>query len=262
MATATPPVAYSSYNEWKAEDYLTDYYAEVMPDERFAIEFLVEALSKTDSVPLALEFGCGPTVHHMLPMVPKAGEIHMAEFLANNRVEVEKWLASQPGSHNWNEFTRETLHLEGIENPTQEQIDEREAQARQRVTCVLPGDAFDANPLGPEKRGFYTLVASHYCAEGATTDKNEWQNCMRNITSMVAPGGIFILSACGAASFYCVGGRNFPCAGVTGQDVLQSLIDNQFTDIDIRIRQVPDHSEQGFSSVIFARAIKAQAQKA
>jgi hypothetical protein len=258
MTTSAPAIEYAPYTEWKPEDYLNEYYSEVMPDERFAMEFLVESLAKTEPVSVAVEFGCGPTVHHMLPMATKATEIHMAEYLENNRQEVEKWLAKAPNSHNWHDFTLETLRLEGIENPTPEQIEERETLARQRVKCVLPGDAFDADPLGPEKRGFYPLVASHYCAEGATTNKDEWHGCMRNIASLVAPGGVFILSACGAAAFYCVGGRNFPCAGVTAQDVLQSLTDNGFTNIDIRVRQVPDHSEQGFSSVIFARAIKGQ----
>jgi len=79
---------------------------------------------------------------------------------------------------------------------------------------------------------------------------------MRNIASLVQAGGVFILSACGTAQFYCVGNRNFPCAGVNAQDILASLSDNGFTDIDIRVRQVPDHSEQGYSSVIFARALK------
>jgi hypothetical protein len=256
MANPTPTVEYSPYTDWKAEDYLTDYYSEVMPDEQFAMEFLVEAMRKTSPVDIAVEFGAGPTVHHTMPMVPLAREIHMAEYIEGNRNEIEKWLAGAPGAHDWTEFTRETLRLEGIENPTDEQIRERETATRQKVTQVTPGDAFDADPLGPEKRGFYPLVASHYCAEGTTTDKAEWHTCMTNIASLVAPGGVFVLSACGAAAFYCVGGRNFPCAGVTPQDVLQSLTDNGFTEIDIRVRQVPDHSSQGFSSVIFARAVK------
>jgi hypothetical protein len=43
-------------------------------------------------VPVALEFGCGPTVHHAFPLVNVAGEVHMAEFLASNRAQIEKWL--------------------------------------------------------------------------------------------------------------------------------------------------------------------------
>jgi hypothetical protein len=99
-------------------------------------------------------------------------------------------------------------------------------------------------------------VTSHYCAEGATNSKEEWQLFMRNIASLVAPGGVFILSACGAAEFYRVGEHCFPCAGVNTYDVLSSLQELGFTDIDLRLRLVPDHSEQGYGSVIFARAVK------
>ena len=133
-----------------------------------------------------------------------------------------------------------------------------EAERIGLINQVFAGDAFDADPLGPDRRGFYPLVTTHYCAEGASCSREAWRVCMRNILSLVKPGGTLILSACGAADFYSVGGRYFPCAGISAQDVLASLGDNGFTDIDLRVRQVPDHSEQGYGSVLFARAVKAE----
>lgn len=250
------PVSISSYSQWQPEEYLREYYGEVMPDEHFAMQFLVEALRRLEPVSVALEFGCGPTVHHSLPMAPLANEIHLAEFLEPNRRQIEKWLHDAPDAFNWRHFGRETLELEGVSSPTDEQIAEREAMLRQKVTLVSPGDAFDENPMGQDKRGFYPLVAAHYCAEGCTTDKNEWSACMKNIISLVAPGGTLILSCCSSANAYAVGELYFPCAGVDETDVLQSLRENGFTDIDLRVRQVPAQTEQGFSSVIFASAVK------
>jgi hypothetical protein len=255
--TEKPEVQYAAWSEWNPQDYNQEYYAEIMPDERFAMEWLVESMQKVPSVPVALDFGCGPTVHHTFPIVPRVREIHLAEYLPANRAEVEKWLAADANAHDWREFTLETLRLEGNPTPSDSEVREREREARERITRVFPGDAGDSNPLGPDARGFYPLVTSHYCAEGATNDKETWRLYMRNIASLVKPGGTLILSACGAAEFYCVGNRYFPCAGVNGQDVLASLGDLGFTDIDLRIRSVPDHSPQGYSSVIFARAVKA-----
>jgi hypothetical protein len=246
----------SDYSQWQPEEYLSEYYGEVQPDERFAVEFLVEALSRLQPVPIALEFGCGPTVHHALAMAPFAGEIHLADFLKSNQAEVQKWLHDDPAAFNWDHFGKETLELEGNPAPTAEQISEREELLRQKITQVISGNAFDADPLGADKRAYYPLVASHYCAEACTTDKDEWRDCMRNISSLVAPGGTLILSVCGAASAYAVGDRNFPCAGVDEVDVLSSLREIGFTDIDLRVRQVPSQSEQGFSSVVFAAAVK------
>lgn len=255
MTAVLPEIQIADYSEWEPKDYLADYYREIAPDERYAMEFLVESLRRTPEVPVALEFGCGPTLHHALPLAAKAREVHLAEYLAGNRDEVRRWLENSPGAHDWREFSVYTLQLEGVREPTDAEAAARERMVRERVTALTPGDAHDADPLGPARRGFYPLVTSHYCAEGATRDKQAWRRCMRNIAGLVAPGGTFILSACAAADYYCVGGRNFPCAGIDARDVLSCLVDLGFGDIDVRVRQVPDHSEQGFSSVVFARAV-------
>ncbi len=55
---------------------------------------------------------------------------------------------------------------------------------------------------------------------------------------LVKPGGILSLSAVGGANFYRVGNLNFLCTRLNGQDVLTFLCENEFTDIDLRIRQV------------------------
>jgi hypothetical protein len=56
-----------------------------------------------------------------------------------------------------------------------------------------------------------------------------------------------------------VGDRFYPAAGVTRYDLLECLRENGFTDIDMRVRQTPDNSEQGFSSCVFVRAVKGSA---
>ena len=254
MSTSTQTTV-SDYSQWQPQEYLREYYGEVLPDEHFAMQFLVETLARLESVPVALEFGCGPTVHHALPMASGASEIHFADFLESNRQQVEKWLRDDDDAFDWRHFGVETLELEGG-LPIKESVRAREELLRQKATQVLFCDAFEADPLGAEKRGSYPLVASHYCAEACTTSKDQWRDCMKNIISLVAPGGTLILSCCSSANAYAVGELYFPCAGVDEMDVLESLRENGCTDIDLRVRQVPAQTEQGFSSVIFASAVK------
>lgn len=256
MVMQTSEIQYTDYSNWEPKDYLAEYYAEVMPDARFTLEFVVESLQKMPPLSVALDFGCGPIVPYILPLVPKVQEIHMAEYLSSNRAELQKWLLDRDDAHNWREFTLETLRLEGNSAPTEAEVNTREQKARACVTRVLPGDVTQSDPLGSAMRKFYPLVTAHYCAEVVGTSKEKWRVYMQNIMSLVQPGGVLIVSACGAGSYYRVGDRYFPSTKLNIQDVLACLCDNNFIDIDLRIRQIPDNSEQGFSNVIFARAFK------
>lgn len=249
-------IEYSPWNEWQANDYLSEYYNEVMPDEQHAISFLCEMMKKLPEVPVALDYGCGPTIHHAAALVPKAKEIHLAEYLPDNLAALQRWIDNEGDVHDWSSFTDYILRMEGNFEPTDADIKLREAQSRKVITKLIQSDAGDTDPLGPDMRGHYPLVTTHYCAEGATSCKETWALYMTNICSLVAPGGTIILSSCGAADFYTVGDRMFPCAGVNAVDIVSMLQKNGFADIDLRVRSVPDHSEQGYGSVIFACATK------
>ena len=249
-------IEYSAYSEFDPKEYIAEYYSEVIPDCRYAMEWLIESMEKVPSVSVALEFGTGPIPAFTFPLATKAREIHLAEYLPANRAEIQRWVQGSDDAQDWLNFSLEMLRLQGNLEPTVAQARACEQQARRRIRRVLPGDAGELNPLGLDRREFYPLVATHCCAEGITTNKEDWRVYMRNILSLVQPGGVLIETAVEAASYYHVGARRFPCAGVTRYDLLEALEENGFTDIDLRVRQTPDNSEQGFSSIILARAIK------
>jgi len=253
--TASANIQYSSFEDWDAADYLSEYYSEVLEDERHALQFLADALRGLAPVDRALDVGCGPCVHHCFPLVPYAREIHCADFVAGNRDAIARWLEDAPGAHDWRAFAAQSLACEG--GPAgPDDIARRQRETRARLTRVLPCDVRAADPLGPEARAGYALVTSHYCAEAISTDKAVFRQNVKNLASLVAPGGVLVTSACGAADFYKVGARSFPCSGVTPQEVLASLTLAGFRDIDLRIRSTPSHADQGYASVVFARATK------
>jgi hypothetical protein len=249
-------IQYSEYTSWNPRNYLTEYYSDIMSDEKFCLEFLIESLRRVPSVSVALDFGSGPIVSHLLPLAAKAREIHTSEYLESNRNEIQKWLSNQSDAYDWRLFTREILRLEGNTNPSETDIQMREQQARQRITQVLPGDVREANPLGVEKRGFYPLVTAHYCAEGISPNLQQWRANMSNIMSMVKPGGALITSACGSGTFYRVADCYFPSTKLEPQDVLNCFWDNGFVDVDLRVRQLPEYSDQGFFYTIFCYGVK------
>jgi hypothetical protein len=251
-------IAYSSFDDWNATDYLSEYYGEVLEDERHALQFLADSLRGLAPVERALDVGCGPCVHHCFPLVPYAREIHCADFVAGNRDAITRWIDDAPGAHDWRAFAAQTLVCEGGDAGP-DAIARRQDDTRKRLTRVMPVDVRASDPLGPAARAGYALVTSHYCAEAISTDKAVFRDNMENLASLVSPGGVLITSACGAADFYKVGARNFPCSGVTPHEVLSALTALGFRDIDLRIRSTPTHAEQGYASVVFARASKPHA---
>jgi hypothetical protein len=252
-STAT---AYSDFDQWNAKDYLREYYSELMADERFALEFLVDSVRAMGRIPLALDVGCGPCVHHVFPLVPKVKEVHLADFVASNRDEIRLWLERSEQAHEWTAFAAETLRLETGKRPTAAQVRAREQKARSCISEVLSADIRAADPLGPAARGRYPLVTAHYCAEAISTEKAVFRSNVHNISSLVAQGGTLIVSACGAADRYKVGERHFPASRATAEDVLSALQREAFGSIDLRVRLTPSHTTQGYSSVIFARGTR------
>lgn len=246
---------FGAWEEWSARAYLDEYYRHVCPDERFLLEFLVEAARRLPAVPLALDYGCGPTVHRLFPLVGRVREVHLAEFLPDNREAVEAWRRGDPGAHDWTPFVRATLELEGAP-AGEEAVRGREEAARSLLTELLPTDVRDADPLGPERRGLYPLVTTHYCADGITADREEWRGYMRNIASLVRPGGVLVASII-TGDRYRVGTVDFPSAGLSASDLLAAMAEQDFVNIDLRERRVADRTEQGYTGVVFAAGVRA-----
>lgn len=249
-------IKYSEYADWSPRRYLEEYYSGIMPDERFCLEFLVDSLRKVPDVEVALDFGSGPVISHVLPLVTKAQEVHLSEYVESNLTELRKWLSADKTAYDWSLFTETVLQFEGHQNPTALDIQQRELDVRQKVTQVIPGDVRENHPLGEAKHDFYPLVTAHYCAEGISLNKDEWRTYMGNIMSMVQAGGTLITSACGSGTYYRVGENCFPSTELNPQDVLSCFLENGFVNLDIRVRDLPEYAEQGFFYTIFASGVK------
>jgi len=128
----------SSFADWSAEAYLTDYYSRIEPEELCTLRFLVEQFRKLPRNCLALEFGIGPTLHHVLPLSPYASEIHVADLLPSNLEAVRKWQERECGAHDWAEFTRRVLIYEGNLLPTESDVHAREELTRSRAVFARP----------------------------------------------------------------------------------------------------------------------------
>jgi len=243
-----------TFNQWSPAAYLATYYAKVEPEERHTLRFLVREARNLAPGATVLEFGVGPTLHHLLPLAPHVARIHVADLLPANLEAVRQWCVEEPGAFDWSAFTREVLLYEGIRRPSGQEIDTRERLTRERLTLRLVGDARHRHPLGLTYSRRYDCVVTCYCADSATADKGEWFRYLRNIASLLAPGGLFVVAALRNCSFYRVGALRFPSPAIDEHDIRCALVELNFekSSIQLQVCEVSEQARHGFQSIVLA----------
>ena len=200
--------------DWQPQAYLQEYYPTdtVTADEQAILAYLVRYLKSTGRrFRDAIEVGCGPTIHHSVPVVPYVDELHVADIVPTNLSTVRAWLTAAPNAYDWDLYVRTVLELEGGTSGIAEHtVAQRKQQVRATVSALKHIDLRDPQPLGEQRT--YELVLSFYCADSATASKPEWRVLMQHLLTLLAPGGTLIVSALRQAPYYTVGDHRFPSA--------------------------------------------------
>ena len=207
----------AGFEHWSPQAYLNTYFKGNEEHEP-TLSFIIDETQRIPADALALEIGCGPTVCYWMCLTPYLSGIYLADFLDVNLAEQRKWVLQQPGRFDWADYTRMVLRYEGQPAASAHQLVQREQLARQQVQGYLHCDITSPDPLGAQHRQKYDLVASFYCADSITTSKTAWFSYMKNIFSLLRPGGFFIGGALRACSSYPVGSLQFPSAQVDEHD--------------------------------------------
>ena len=254
-SSGAPLVA--DYSEWQARDYYKTYYSEVvLPDEQAVLRYQLEVMrAAPERFGRALEYGCGPTLHRAIATAPYAFRLDMADWLADNLVAVRDWLAADADNGDWTRFTRFILGSEGRRLDAT-RIRQREAKTRKVVRGLYVSDARWRHPLGRERDAFYDLLVSGVCLDAISSDKRVWRRCMRNVLSMVAPGGTVIVHFLHKCRAYKVGNRMFPGSNLSVDDVARVFEDLGFArdSVDAQVIPCPDNAKYGYAGILTASA--------
>jgi hypothetical protein len=257
-SSSAPLVA--DYSEWQARDYYQTYYSEVvLPDEKVVLDYQLQVMQRSGQrFGRALEYGCGPTLHRAIAAAPYAFRIDMSDWLAGNLSAVRDWLAADADNDDWTRFTRFILASEKRRRIDTARIRQREQQTRKVVRGLYVSDARWRHPLGRERDAFYDLLVSGFCLDAISADKRVWRRCMRNVLSMVAPGGTVILHFLHRCRAYKVGNRLFPGANLSVDDVARALGEAGFTSdtVDVQVIPCPDNAEYGYAGILTASAVR------
>jgi hypothetical protein len=250
------PELYASFDrDWNPREYLVDYYSHIEADERQTIAFLSTAMKDVAPNEPILFFGVGPTLHHVFLAAETASEIDLGEYLEPNLEEVARWVAGDAAAHDWRPFVRYTLECEGRQTPTPAEIAGREAVTRRKIRRLLAVDLRYPDPLGDVCAGQYGTVISAYCADSATSDRQEWAAFVHRIVGLARPGGTLLMAALRRSHGYAVGGKVFPSANIDEED-LRAVLERHFAPehVSVEVCELPDASSKGYSGIILAKA--------
>ncbi|MBN2439698.1 MAG: methyltransferase domain-containing protein, partial [Spirochaetales bacterium] len=188
----------------------------------FIISFITRMQKKLSlKNQLVLEFGGGPALYAAASIVSFARELHFSDYLPANLQEVSKWLTREEGSFNWDDYIGFALEMEGLPgDPSHIKI--REEEMRQKIKHLVICNGLDKEPI-ENSAGKYDFVSALYCTDIIASSVPEWYQVIRNIATLVKPGGRLMLGLTRGMSekifYYEASDKSFPCIDLTDDQI-------------------------------------------
>jgi nicotinamide N-methyltransferase/methyltransferase len=218
----TYPTASDFNHHFDPKEYLREMFSAPDDEDRFSLFFMARVLNSLQDNLYIHEFGGGPTLYSVAALACKARKIHFSDVVDASLQEVRAWLNGKPDAHDWTPYIALALEAEGSA-VTETAIAERAALMRKAVTHLMHCDAQKNPPIELENTQ-YDLVTAHHCTDVAATNIDEWQKVIKNVTTIVRPGGWLMLSVTTGARTYEVGDVIFQCVDLTKEDIQNGLL--------------------------------------
>jgi hypothetical protein len=256
------PISHS-FETFNPHGYLSEYYSDIGTENEALMKFFADVYQgfADDSLRI-IEIGGGPTLYQLISATPCAKEIHFSDYLASNLDEVNNYLLGHEDAFNWDSFVLRALELESGQAPSQAAVDQRKLAIRKKITRTFPCNVFTLPPID-EGSSSYDVVSTNFVAESVTSKYVQWRAALGNITSLLKPDGLLIMSGLLEANYWIIGSRRFPATNLNEKIVNETLIDLGFKIKDFRIidseseHDVNDKEEyQGYKGMFFVEAEK------
>ncbi|XP_068936055.1 nicotinamide N-methyltransferase-like [Petaurus breviceps papuanus] len=213
-------------NHFSPRTYLQTYYTfgPSASKENQILMHVLRKLSETFSLgrvkgDLLIDIGTGPTIHQLLSVCESFKEIVATDYTDQNRKEVIQWLKKEPGAFDWSPVVKYVCELEG----DREKWPEKEEKLRERVKQVLKCDVTQSQPLGPVSLPQADCLLTTYCLEAACEDLSTYQQALKNLNSLLKPGGFLVLLSVLKSKFYMIGDERFSCLSLTQEEIEAAL---------------------------------------
>ncbi|XP_064647397.1 nicotinamide N-methyltransferase-like [Lineus longissimus] len=190
-----------------AKFYLNTYHSEVQPFSSKLLQ-MVHELVATAQIPSGgrlLNVGCGPSIYAVISPGSRCSEIVFSDFAPQNVDEVRKWANNDPDAHDWRPYFEHVCQLEG----RRDEWEARQDHIRQATKHVVSCDVHQENPLAPLVFEPFDVIVSSLCLESACLDETSFRSAVKNVVSLLKPGGLFFLDGLQEKTSYEVGNMNF-----------------------------------------------------
>ncbi|XP_053125719.1 nicotinamide N-methyltransferase-like [Hemicordylus capensis] len=196
------------------KEYLKTYYSfsSGSSTEKDVLTFTLSKLHQvfiTDGIKgdTLIDVGSGPTIYQFLSACESFREIIASDYTDQNREEMQRWLRKEPDAFDWSPVVKYVCELEG----DREKWKEKEEKVRRAIRRTLKCDVTQANLFAPQMVPPATCVTTLYCLETACKDLATYRAAVKNIGSLVKPGGHLLLLSALQETFFMVGQHWFFC---------------------------------------------------
>ncbi|XP_063111861.1 nicotinamide N-methyltransferase isoform X1 [Cavia porcellus] len=174
---------------------------------------------------LLIDIGSGPTVYQLLSACESFRKIVATDYLDQNLKELEKWLKKEPGAFDWSPVVTYVCELEGnrVKGP------EKEEKLRRAVTQVLKCDVTQRQPLGGVLLPPADCLLSTLCLHAACADLPAYHEALRNLSSLLKPGGFLVLVDALKSSYYTVSEQRFSSLSLGAETVEAAVKEAGYT---------------------------------
>ncbi|XP_069472873.1 nicotinamide N-methyltransferase-like [Ambystoma mexicanum] len=192
-------------------------------------KFLLEELSKAFTSggvkgETLIDMGAGPCTIQLLSAANSFNEIIVADYTERNCRELEKWWKDEPGAFDFTAFAKRVCEMEG----NRQTWIEMEENLRRTIRQVLRCDITKCNPLAPIVLTRVDCILTNFCIENVCTDETSFCEYLKNMTSVLKPGGHLILTALLECTFYKMGKHRLPSFPLTESFARTALNDTGF----------------------------------
>ena len=113
-------------------------------------------------------------------------------------------------------------------------------QLRQRVKQVLKCDVRLENPFHPVTVEPADCIVTSLCLEAACKDLETYRCSLRNIASLLRPGGLLVMVGVLGETYYVVGGQRFSCLDLSQATIEGILKELGFSVTEFNVRSAPN----------------------